>query len=102
MLTQAIRSVYVPVDTLENLVGEFRRDINSKRSESKISSLAELIELLYKRNLLRNQTSEILLRTVLSSVSPSDQKIIRDFLKCLLRDDELLGEENVYGEFACR
>lgn len=98
MLTQAIRSVRVPADTLENLIGEFRRDINSKRSESRISSLAELIELLYKRNLLRNQTSEILLHTVLSSVNPSEQQIVREFLKCLLKDDECLGEENVYGE----
>lgn len=79
----------------------FEREINSKRLQSKIKSIGDLIIVLYKRNVINGSNYANVLQNVLNDfTSFSDKVKIKDFVQLLDRHSDCSGiNVNQYGEF---
>lgn len=96
MSSQSVQAISIPTETIQCFVSEFRSDINSVRCESRISSLSDLIGVLVKRNVLNIQTYEIILQNVLSALQPTEQNILKSYLRFILGNNNFDGQ-NIYG-----
>lgn len=96
-----IHSLFCSSDILNELICDFEREINSKRQQSKIKSITDLIVVLYKRNVVNRSNYRTILHNVLSCFPNITDKVkIKDFVNSLDRQsDELNTNTNQYGEF---
>lgn len=101
MAKHSVHSLIVSPNILNGFVCDFEREINSKRQKSKIQSIADLIIVLYKRNVVdRNNYSTILHNVLNYFPSISDKVKIEDFINSLDRQiDCSHTNNNQYGEY---
>lgn len=101
MDSHPVYSLIVSPNILNELVCDFEREINSKRQQSKISSIGDLIVVLYKRNVVDRSNFNDILDNVLNRFpSTGDKGKIKDFINLLdRRIDCHNANKNQYGEF---
>lgn len=94
-----IRTVIVSSDILNAIISDLKREINSKRCQSKIHSISDLIIVLYKRNVIDRNNYSTILQNVLHVCSNDDKLKIKDFVHSLdHHSDSVNTNTNQYGE----
>lgn len=91
----------VPPEILRKHLIAFEREINSKRLQSKLKSIGDLIIVLYKRNVInRNNYANVLQNVSNDFPCVSDKAKIKDFVNLLDRQSNCSDiNVNQYGEF---
>lgn len=105
-----VQSLIVSPDILSDFISDFENKINSKRLQSKIKSIEDLIIVLYKRNEIDRNNYSIVLQNILNHFSGISEKAkIKDFVYLIDRQsvscnanvnqygktENLPGEENI-------
>lgn len=81
-----VQSLFVSPDILSDFISDFETKINSKRLQSKIKSIADLIIVLYKRNEIDRNNYSTALQTILNHFPGLSEKTkIKDFVHSLDR-----------------
>lgn len=95
-----VQSLFVAPDILSDFIHDFETKINSKRLQSKIKSIGDLIIVLYKRNVIdRNNYSTALQNVLNHFLSISEKTKIKDFVYLLDRQSVSSNpNENQYGK----
>lgn len=99
MGSHPLHSLQIPTEILNNFIIDFQRDINSNRIKSRISSIGDLIDVLWKRNMFRKNNYDSALCEMLNYfVRLEDKEKIRQYVNDLDNDDDFTKNENQYGK----
>lgn len=91
----AIRTIHISTEILIRLVDEFVECINSKRIQSRIVTIEDLIKILWKRDILYSDHN---IRSIVKYFPNSDHRdIIKSFITYLNGSDILGNSGNNYG-----
>lgn len=95
-----VQSLFVAPDILSDFIRDFETKINSKRIQSKIKSIGDLIIVLYKRNVIDRNNYSTALQSILNQFSSNSEKTkIKDFVYLLDRQSvSRNANENQYGK----
>lgn len=96
----SINNLQVSLDVINTLKGEFDELINSKRLKSQITTIGELIRVLWNRNLFYSDANTKNL--ILTHITCNKQKdVIHEYIKSLVGAKDSIGPQNVYGNIFC-
>lgn len=97
-----INKIQIPLDAINDLLDEFDGSINSKRIKSQITTISELIRVLWNRNLFYSDAHT---RKHISKYIACDKQrdIIHEYITSLITNEPFNGPQNVYGNifFMC-
>lgn len=92
----SINNLQISSDILSCLRAEFEESIDSKRLSSKITSIEQLIRVLWNRNLFYGD--ENTKHQIFKYIQCNEHRnIIQDYITSLTAIDNLNGQQNVYG-----
>lgn len=89
-------SLLIAPGTLQNLLDDFRSEINSTRFISGLRQFEDIINVLHKRDLLKNES--ILSKLFERFPDPSDQEKLKRYINYLSQGDCSNGNINTYGK----
>lgn len=91
-----INNLQISSDILSCLRAEFEESINSKRLTSQITTIEQLIRVLWNRNLF--YSDENTKSHIFKYIRSSEQRdIIQGYITSLTATDDFNGPQNVYG-----
>lgn len=91
-----IHNLKISTDIIDCLLEEFGEIINSKRLRSQINTIAELIDVIWKRNIFSNDQNA--LNTILKYISVSEEReVVQNYIGILDQNGSADGSTNVYG-----
>lgn len=94
----SINNLQISSDTLSCLRAEFDESINSKRLSSQITSIEQLIRVLWNRNLFNSD--ENTKNHIFKYIQCTEHRaIIQDYINSLNTIDNHNASQNVYGSF---
>ena len=93
-----LHQVAIPDDVFANLKRDFRRSINSTRRSFCIRSVVDLIDVLWKRDLIRPSNHRLVLEDLVNAVSRQEQELIADYICQLATNDQPNSNGNQYGK----
>lgn len=91
-----INNLKISSHILDCLRAEFEELINSKRLTSQITTIGQLIRVLWNRNLFFSD--ENTKNNIFKYIESNEQRhIIQEYIASLIGDDHFDGPQNVYG-----
>lgn len=95
-----VHNLKISTDIIDCLLEEFKGIINSKRLRSRIKDIAEIIDVIWKRNIFAVDLKA--LDTIFKYISVGyERDVVRNYVSILNQNGNADGLVNVYGMCIC-
>lgn len=94
---QGVNNLQISSDIIGHLLDDFERSINSIRLQSQITTIGELICVLWKRNLFGGDATATQNQILKHIACNTQRDTIRAYITSLAANENANGSQNAYG-----